>query len=557
MGEVYTIGDNTYGSLGYHDHRKLRIINKIELSEDDQTLMCSNSRNSSCFLLGSGVVYRFNENFYFDDLKLQDVVQIVSAVQHSLALTGEGKVYAWSMESGTNYYGFQKLNDPEKPLLLEDLTDKGITSIHVTNESSLFLNELNGNLYASGVKNRGLCLCNSSNKNNIKLQLVQTNVERVFTGYSFHGFIEKTNGEIEGFGNNEENQLGIAKKTNQTPHVIPELTNLSIKSISVGEKFSMVLTTDGKILSSGNKESISTRNNQTQFTGYIQLNDIFMVQINSGASFAVSLSEGGDVWVFGIWQRKDNIHPRILTKFVKPCTGLQCTYSTGVWFYCTRNTINEDLFNLYKNGYVSDCKIKNIPLHKCLLESRLKKSFNEICQILENITDKEIMFLMNWVYSDEIKTNPKKIIELLLLFEIKNISKHKLSQDLKQLLNNEESMDFKLLIPDLENNDDEDEGKSFEEIPVHKFILSARSGLFREMFQNVEKTENQVQDYSGKSMETMELLINHFYTGNFDLTADNDINFISEELQDVQDYYQLNPNSSFYTKFQQLTKRFN
>ncbi|KAJ3436095.1 btk-binding protein-related [Anaeramoeba flamelloides] len=109
---------------------------------------------------------------------------------------------------------------------------------------------------------------------------------------------------------------------------------------------------------------------------------------------------------------------------------------------------------------------------------------------------------------------------------------------LHDLFNDEDSKDFTLLI---KNDEDEDE---YEEIPVHKIILLTRSGLFREMFENITEESKSVKDYSGKSIESIEILIKYFYTEKIELTADHDPLLIIEELEDSIEYYQLNENSN-------------
>ncbi|KAJ5073079.1 phytochrome-interacting ankyrin-repeat protein [Anaeramoeba ignava] len=81
-----------------------------------------------------------------------------------------------------------------------------------------------------------------------------------------------------------------------------------------------------------------------------------------------------------------------------------------------------------------------------------------------------------------------------------------------------------------------------KEIKVHKLILMIRSELFKGMFQlNISDKSNKVHDYSKKSFETINQLIYFLYHDEFEETKLN--NQIIEELYDVKDYYQLNPNS--------------
>ncbi|KAJ3425990.1 kelch-like protein [Anaeramoeba flamelloides] len=99
---------------------------------------------------------------------------------------------------------------------------------------------------------------------------------------------------------------------------------------------------------------------------------------------------------------------------------------------------------------------------------------------------------------------------------------------------------------------------NYEEIPVHKFILLARSGLFMEMFDNVNEKDNlnKVQDYSNKSIESLEILIKYFYTNSIEMTADQDPKLIVDELSDAVEYYQLNAQWNFESELLKIKKQF-
>ncbi|KAJ6250081.1 hypothetical protein M0813_16343 [Anaeramoeba flamelloides] len=105
------------------------------------------------------------------------------------------------------------------------------------------------------------------------------------------------------------------------------------------------------------------------------------------------------------------------------------------------------------------------------------------------------------------------------------------------------------------SSDDDDE---YVKIPIHKLILIARSRLFRDMFDNLnekEKNINQIKDYTGKSYESLQILIKYFYTNTIELPSDNnyyDTELIKDELHDTIEYYQLNINSNFIEELNNL-----
>ncbi|KAJ3449069.1 hypothetical protein M0812_05213 [Anaeramoeba flamelloides] len=107
---------------------------------------------------------------------------------------------------------------------------------------------------------------------------------------------------------------------------------------------------------------------------------------------------------------------------------------------------------------------------------------------------------------------------------------------------------------DSNSKEDDEEEDEEEELYIHKFILAARSGLFLNMFQNIEENLHKVKDYSGKSLETIELLISFLYTDELPITADTDQEFIKEEFEDIVEYYQLNPTIPMMDIFEKYSK---
>ncbi|KAJ6244332.1 btb/poz domain-containing protein [Anaeramoeba flamelloides] len=217
--------------------------------------------------------------------------------------------------------------------------------------------------------------------------------------------------------------------------------------------------------------------------------------------------------------------------------------------------LSQDLGNLLEKGSLSDCKIQNIPVHKILIETRLGKDFVQVSNYLEkNCTLKEIEHLLKWIYSDRIIKNSKRTKEILSYFGIENPSKTKLlKNDLKKLLFDEESSDFKLVIKN--DEEDEEEEEEDEKLPVHKFLFSSKKWIILDLFQNLDQNLNNVQDYSGKSLETLELLISFLYTDEIPITADTDQEFIKEEFEDIVDYYQLNPKIPLLDIFEKCSKK--
>ncbi|KAJ3443245.1 sel1-repeat-containing protein ybeq [Anaeramoeba flamelloides] len=213
-------------------------------------------------------------------------------------------------------------------------------------------------------------------------------------------------------------------------------------------------------------------------------------------------------------------------------------YKNVLKYLRTFNSYSEDFLQLLKNKEFSDRVFKKIKYHKLILETRIGMECEKIERILINETKNDLLDFFHWVYSGYLSRNEitiRNICEKLGIQQNDFYQKSATSgliRDIKKLLHNDKSHDFTIVVND-------------ENITVNKVILQARSGLFREMFRETNDNSNQVHDYSGKTYESMSKLLEFFYTDNLIVTADDDVNFLKEELQDSTIYYLLNEYSRF------------
>ncbi|KAJ5078807.1 ankyrin repeat-containing protein [Anaeramoeba ignava] len=171
-------------------------------------------------------------------------------------------------------------------------------------------------------------------------------------------------------------------------------------------------------------------------------------------------------------------------------------------------SICEDMNNLLEDNPLADFTIYlnegNLRYHKIILNSRIgEENIPKFLEIISTKEKQEVELFMKFIYSGLI-LNPhqydicKEIWDSIGLNDLdKQIGKKSLISNLRKLENDENSKDFTILC---EN----------KEIRVHKFILFARSELFRGMFLNVSDDSNKVNDYSGRSFDSMNQLI-HFF----------------------------------------------
>ncbi|KAJ3451086.1 regulator of chromosome condensation [Anaeramoeba flamelloides] len=444
-----------------------------------------------CFLSSDDKLYQSNPNSFQSKLKafenLPPMKCVDSGFYHFFSISDEEipKVYGWG-RNGYHQIGLNNNNTTrvDKPTLVQALKDKKIGSVHPSGYSSLVLSSEDQIVYGCGQNSSGELGIISTNQNAmIKLH---ENVVKVFSGHSEHSFIIKTDGEIYAFGYNQGGQYGNGTiLTQDTPQKVKlEFAAEEISKMVSGYKMTALVTTDGF---------------------YLCLKII--KNIAAGYGYLVYLTEDNEIWTGGNFNNNNslkkitNLSENELSFNTLRC----CDFSTFFLFRSETNSyLSQDLGKLLENGHFSDCKIKNIPVHKLLIEARLDHDFDEISKYLEESCQlKDIENLLQWIYCDEIR-NQKKTIEILNHFGIQKPQKNETfkKNDLRKLLFDEETSDFTLVVQNDENEDDnedyDEEDIEEEELAVHKFILAARSGLFLDLFQNLDKNLKKVKDYSKK-----------------------------------------------------------
>ncbi|KAJ6239496.1 btk-binding protein-related [Anaeramoeba flamelloides] len=501
--------------------------------------------NNIVFLSSEGKLYQTTSKNYHEKLKafenLPPMKRIASGFNHFLTISNEEKpkVYGWGHNSG------QQLGFPSntkivlKPTLIEPLKDENIGQICCTGYCSFFLNKTINVLFGCGCSTDGMLGKPEITEDFVMIQKLHENVVNVFGG---------------------ELGLGHKKKALTPTQIKLEFPVEDISKIRLGYKLASILTNDGKLYVTGRKPRIMFGSDLTEFKQYPQFknNNTIIKDIGCGFNLFAILTQDNEIWVQGKFDGSD-IKKSLSMRKIQTGTNLindlssynqiKCCDDNLMFFFQSNSYLSQDLENLLKNGYFSDCKIQDIPVHKILIETRIGKTFDLIKKYLEsNCKLNEIQDLLKWIYCDQM-INSKRTNEILNHFGIQNAQKTKLlKNDLKQLLFDEQTSDFKLVV---KNEDEEEEEKLY----IHKFILSARSGLFLNMFQNLEENLQKVKDYSGKSLETIELLISFLYTDELPITADTDQEFIKEEFEDIVEYYQLNPRIPMMDIFEKCSKK--
>ncbi|KAJ3452403.1 hypothetical protein M0812_04170 [Anaeramoeba flamelloides] len=179
------------------------------------------------------------------------------------------------------------------------------------------------------------------------------------------------------------------------------------------------------------------------------------------------------------------------------------------------------------------------------VQMRTKVEPEFIKEKFKDFSKQQIKSFKNWLIEGKpSKYQKKDRNNLKLIFKqlgVNDWEKLCIRSQLRELYKDEKSMDFiiKIQKEDDDDDDDDDEDEQEEkkiEIKFHKWVLVARTGLFKEFFGTLQNEEN-VSDYSQRSEQFWIFFKKFLYTGVFDFLAIPKSQF--EEFQDANQYYNL------------------
>ncbi|KAJ6226980.1 btk-binding protein-related [Anaeramoeba flamelloides] len=525
--------------------------------------------------------------------KKEKIKDIVSSFQTYQILTESGKV--WSLANENRF--------KEVPLLDADQsTFEKISPITFFQEKKLFVNSLvmgftscyylcNGDqLYASGSNSQGRLGIGKSKGLKPLPVYVQDKVSKIFAGSHSSSFFFTTSQPdlLYSCGNNRDGELGIGSTVDQsTPTVVQNFKGSEILTVSSGYYHSILITQKGQTYSCGYQRTNGHGVQKTIFTLIPQLKEKKAVQLSTGSTQTLVLTDQNELYGWGFnedfYYPTDESNsskfptkislPGFFTNYLesKDLIRIACGSNISFLYLDFKNTLSQDLRILFHSKKFCDCEIGNLknqtPVHKALIEFRTKLTIDQIQKKLfgekKSINKEQTLDFLKWVYYDEI--SDKDINKLEQTFNLLKLTyppsvDNTLEKDIAQLYKDDDSKDFKIMVKIEEDDqeDDEDKEGNYEEIPVHKFILLARSGLFRSMFDYVNEKENlnKVQDYTNKSIESLKILIKYFYTNSIELKTNQDPKFIVDELSDAVEYYQLNDQCNLESELLKIKKQF-
>ncbi|KAJ6249324.1 regulator of chromosome condensation [Anaeramoeba flamelloides] len=502
---------------------------------------------------------------------LGKVSQIGSGNSHFIIRTADNRIYGYgSCLEGQLGIGESKAKLTSysfQPIEITFFKEQGldVKKIYCSSSQSYFLCT-NNQLYYCGQSYH-----DKKTSYNYNPILLEENVLKCWAGCAAARiFFTKTNDQklhARAMGSYCHFQLGTGEKKNVYVSVTcPNINKNDVVDISMGSSFSnMILrqNSTNKVYGVGTRNSgidLPSGKFTENWTEISQLNKQRIVQIKSGYNHTLARSKNvGEFWVWG-WgmigelmeEYIDFTKPKkiILDKF-KPLMNVKINCGTKTNFVYSKKSKNydllHDLLRIFENNELTDLAVvEGINVHKIFVENRLKCKSEKIKKILGQYNKNILKEFFQSIYTGKLFLKDLQLMnQILQQFNIKDFSvlSNSLKGDLKKLSKDEESKDFSILITGEEENENQDE-ENLEKIRIHKFMLQARSNLFREMFSLIKQEIDQIKDYSGKSIESINILIKYFYTNSIKLTADDNPELIIEELKDAQEYYQLHKHSN-------------
>ncbi|KAJ6238935.1 claret [Anaeramoeba flamelloides] len=441
-------------------------------------------------------------------------------------------------------------------------------------------------------------------------KLCSTNVKKFWVNrFSYHFFFSTYKNLLFARGTNDYSQLSlpnnrerVVNRNAQVPNVNPN----HIVDMSLGHSFSiMILKTHfekpTRVFACGGRRSgLGNTQNIDTFTEISILSNKNIIEIDSGETNTLARSSTNRFWVWGLSNGflidsgnsgQSSLIPTEI-KFEKFLPHLNLKLHCGdnnyfIYKKCFKSDLIQDLMFIYNHQIHTDLQIiEDINVHKVFIEKRLKCKQKKITTILNCYNKSTLEIFFKSIYSGKIYKYHSLLIQAILSkFNLKNddILLDSLHNDLLSLY--KDNLSKKIKIKAIYKKKYEEEKKNTNKkaikrmrrkkrkgkrkerrrrelmtkeeeesnkIAVHKFILIARSALFRNFFEMFPEI-NDITDYSGKSKECLQILIKYFYTNQIKLDLDSETNYINnnnfntqkivEELKDVIEYYQLNKKS--------------
>jgi alpha-tubulin suppressor-like RCC1 family protein len=309
-GEIYGWGTNAQGQLGLSRKETHVLLPKlIEIPENPKIVSVHCADLFSLALTEEGDVFNFRDLYNSPSRvpkkipELSNVVKI-STCQHTLALTKEGRVFAWG-ESRSGQLGAEHVGDVVHPL--EIPFPEEISDIYAGGRHSMFLTQ-SGKLFTCGDNDKGQLGIGRNQAQNSPTQVPLEGVVSAACGWD-HCLALTQDGTLVSWGNNDWYQLGTGNNStkqkirnhsivgggmvNSHPTRVTFSFPESLAWIGAGMDESMVITKHGRLYTWG------ANNNLGQGSG--DFNAVSRPRLVVGIKFKLPTAFIEQLWKNSSW----------------------------------------------------------------------------------------------------------------------------------------------------------------------------------------------------------------------------------------------------------------
>ncbi|XP_037043609.1 probable E3 ubiquitin-protein ligase HERC4 isoform X1 [Bradysia coprophila] len=269
---LYCWGNTAHGELGLGGIEDEQILTprKMDWSQASEVIHASCGLMHTLLLTKSGRLYSCGNNdhgqlghelsrkrprmFTFKSIPALEnykIVQIACGVAHSMAMDEWGQVYTWGSNS-RGQLGNDTTNYGPKPV--KALATKHIVQIAAGQYHCLVLTNT-GELYSWGANAYGQlgigAVSEMSNSPMLITSLAGVPIAFITCGGN-HSFAVSKSGSVFGWGKNLFGQLGVNDNIDRPyPTHLKTLRSLGVRYVAAGDDFSVFLTSDGQVFTSG------------------------------------------------------------------------------------------------------------------------------------------------------------------------------------------------------------------------------------------------------------------------------------------------------------------
>ncbi|KAJ3440383.1 regulator of chromosome condensation [Anaeramoeba flamelloides] len=468
-----------------------------------------------------------------------------------------------------------------------------------------------GKLYVSGKNDKGQFGSGNDYSSNLPI-FIRNDIQKIFVNSNADSlfFITKKK-KLFGCGDNTHSKLGLYEKKQKEIEIRPKeifvdgVETNEIKDIEVGSCHSVLITKKGTIYGCGDPKFNGTGHFQNNFTKIPKLQEKKIILISVNYVETLALTQDNELFGWGFINKRypckkikefENFNSDNMSTLPIKIKMPNLAFSRNIKIFSAHHAIfiynsfdekpiKKDFENVLNNNQQFSKKIIS-QFQKTLIETRTNCKLSKIQEIFQkNFKKKELNIFLKWVYFDQKKWRNEKLMKNifnclnLTFIQNENESVNSFENSLLKLYQDDESKDFSILIPkekkhiDLDllrenfkllkfDDKNEKEFNNQNSLKVHKFILIARCGLYRGLFEFVENDNdlNEINDYSGKSKECLKIFFKYLYTDKIDLNINGAKNnqirleVMVEDLEDLAEYYQLNSIGYFNDELKRITK---